>query len=96
MKDRAHRFKKLLLERIGVPPNTYKPRILILLEGLWGSLVSLRASGARDPGANPGSPILKIRCTRSQVSKARCALRGLKAAVWGGARALDARGATAP
>ncbi len=25
--------------------------------GLWGSLVSLRASGARDPGANPGSPM---------------------------------------
>ena len=25
--------------------------------GPWGSLVSLRASGVRDPGANPGGPI---------------------------------------
>mgnify|MGYP001605692630 CR=1 FL=1 len=25
--------------------------------GLWGSLVSLRGLGLRDPGSNPGSPI---------------------------------------
>ncbi len=26
--------------------------------GLWSSLVKIRASGVRDPGANPGNPII--------------------------------------
>lgn len=27
--------------------------------GLWGSLVSLRGLGLRDPGSNPGNPTLQ-------------------------------------
>ncbi len=37
--------------------NDFIPVFIFLIKGLWGSMAILSASGAEDPGSNPGKPI---------------------------------------